>query len=221
MSSNVAPNIARNGLVLNLDAANQKSYPGSGTGWNDLTGNGNNGILTNGPTFNSANGGSIVFDGVDDYVNLSDISNYTNNFTINCWIKINNSGLNVIISKWDTVYTSNRFFLFRVNNNILQFYDSNTTLYAGGSISSNIWTNTSFIINGSNSQLYINGSPSGNQFTPTLILRSGLNLALGSYSVSLNSFFNGNIANSQIYNRALTSTEVLQNYNAQKSRFNL
>jgi hypothetical protein len=66
------PNIVTDGLVLYLDAANQKSYPGTGTTWNDLSGNGNNGTLVNGPTFNSDNNGSIVFDGVDDYVNFGD-----------------------------------------------------------------------------------------------------------------------------------------------------
>ena len=57
-----------NGLVLALDAANTKSYPGSGTTWTDLSGRGNTGTLTNGPTYSSANGGSIVFDGTNDYV---------------------------------------------------------------------------------------------------------------------------------------------------------
>ena len=61
-----SPKISTDGLVLALDTANRKSYPGSGTVWNDLSGNGNNGSLINGPTFNGANGGSIVFDGVDD-----------------------------------------------------------------------------------------------------------------------------------------------------------
>jgi len=67
------PNIITDGLVLALDAANPRSYPGTGTSWNDLSGNGNNGTLVNGPTFNSDNNGSIVFDGVDDYINISNI----------------------------------------------------------------------------------------------------------------------------------------------------
>jgi hypothetical protein len=62
--------IVQSGLVLNLDAGVSSSYPGSGTTWTDLSGNGNTGTLTNGPTYNSANGGSLVFDGVDDYVNV-------------------------------------------------------------------------------------------------------------------------------------------------------
>ena len=62
-------NIVKDGLVLDLDAAKKDSYPGTGTAWNDISGNRNNGTLTNGPTFNSSNGGSIVFDGTNDYIN--------------------------------------------------------------------------------------------------------------------------------------------------------
>ena len=69
------PRTITDGLVLALDAANTKSYPGSGTTWTDLSGNGNNGTLTNGPTYNSSNLGSLSFDGIDDYSTLT--SNYT------------------------------------------------------------------------------------------------------------------------------------------------
>jgi hypothetical protein len=70
MAFNYSPKIVTDGLVLCLDAANNRSYPGSGTAWTDLSRGGNNGALTNGPTFNSANGGSIVFDGTNDYVEI-------------------------------------------------------------------------------------------------------------------------------------------------------
>ena len=71
------PNVVYNGLVLYLDAANNKSYVSGSTSWNDLTGNKNVGTLTNGPTFNTGSGGSIVFDGVDDYVNLGTSINFS------------------------------------------------------------------------------------------------------------------------------------------------
>ena len=82
------PNIVKDGLVLHLDAANYKSYPGSGTTWSDLSGNGNNGTLTNGPTFDSGNRGSIVFDGSNDFVYLSNPSSLafgTGDFSIEIW----------------------------------------------------------------------------------------------------------------------------------------
>ena len=84
------PNIARDGLVLYLDAGSPNSYQGSGTTWRDISKfYQNNGTLTNGPTFSSANGGSIVFDGVDDYVgipNNSSINPNSGSFTIICWV---------------------------------------------------------------------------------------------------------------------------------------
>ena len=69
MSNNYGPKIVTDGLVLCLDAADQNSYPGSGNTWYDLSGNGNNGTLVNGVGYNSGNLGSLVFGGVDDYVN--------------------------------------------------------------------------------------------------------------------------------------------------------
>ncbi len=71
MSVYGGPDIVTNGLVLHLDAANSKSYLGSGTTWNDLSGNGNNATLTNGPSFSNSNRGSIVFDGTNDYAELN------------------------------------------------------------------------------------------------------------------------------------------------------
>ena len=72
MTINYNPRIVTSGLVLHLDAANPKSYPGTGTTWNDLSGNRNNGTLINGPTFNGGNGGYIICDGVNDYVEVTE-----------------------------------------------------------------------------------------------------------------------------------------------------
>ena len=79
-------NIVKDGLVLDMDAAKRDSYPGTGTAWNDISGFQYNGTLTNGPTFNSSNGGSIVFDGVDDRVSRTTNINTGQNFTVNAWI---------------------------------------------------------------------------------------------------------------------------------------
>ena len=90
------PRIVTDGLVLALDAGNTKSYPGSGTTWTDLSGRGNTGTLTNGPTYSSANGGSIVFDGTNDHVtmsgnNISGLSAETTDFSICIWVKYNST----------------------------------------------------------------------------------------------------------------------------------
>ena len=106
MAFNFSPKIVTNGLVLALDAANTKSYPGSGTVWSDLTPNGNNGALTNGPTFNSANGGSIVFDGTNDY--LQGVStNYK-------WAT-STGETTFLLVRFDGAYTDESFFAYTVN----------------------------------------------------------------------------------------------------------
>ena len=91
MAFSRGPNILRDGLVLTYDAASKRSYPGSGTTWFDLISS-NNGTLTGGPTFDSGNGGSIVFDGTDDYVNgpatNSVIGNNRATLTLSAWVKI-------------------------------------------------------------------------------------------------------------------------------------
>jgi hypothetical protein len=85
MSIGYGPRVVTDGLVLALDAADTNSYPGSGTTWNDLSGNGNTGTLTNGPTYSSDNGGSIVFDGTNDYVPLVNNLGDPQQFTIEFW----------------------------------------------------------------------------------------------------------------------------------------
>ena len=89
MSVSNNPSIISNGLVLALDAADKNSYPGSGTAWTDLSGNGNNGTLINGPTFNTGSLGNIVFDGVDDYGTTLLTRTGTNNTTISVWYRWN------------------------------------------------------------------------------------------------------------------------------------
>jgi hypothetical protein len=80
--------VVQSGLVLNLDAGASTSYPGSGTTWTNLVGGGNNGTLTNGPTYSSANGGSIVFDGTNDYVSYGiSLANGFSAITVNAWVK--------------------------------------------------------------------------------------------------------------------------------------
>jgi hypothetical protein len=87
MAVNYSPKIITDGLVLYLDAANTRSYPGSGTVWSDLSRGGNNGTLRNGPTFNSGNGGSIVFDGVNDYASFPNNTNLDNQkITMENWV---------------------------------------------------------------------------------------------------------------------------------------
>ena len=97
-----ASGIVTSGLILNLDAGNASSYPGTGTTWTDLSGNNNNGTLVNGVGYSSSNGGIMTFDGVNDFVNCGNSStfNQTNALTLSTWVKINSlSSTNTLIGK--------------------------------------------------------------------------------------------------------------------------
>lgn len=231
--------IVTSGLVMALDVSNLVSYPGSGTSWRDLTTNGNNCTLTNGPTFNSSNGGSIVFDGTDDYIGGPTLAtnsplSFTNgNFTLEHWIRITSYepseyyGLtNMIMSKgpastynYATQVTNSTTlsFIHRDNSEGLIFLN-----FTVPTITNNI-TQIVFSVTLTQVSLYLNGilietkSLTGNPITP---YTNDVLLIGGLYDVS-NTNFIGNMYLHRIYNRALTADEISQNYNATKSRFGL
>ena len=223
-----SPPIVTSGLVLNLDAANTKSYPRSGTVWRDLSGNNNSGNLVNGPTYNSQNGGSIVFDGVDDFVSGSIINSTlltTNGTTVEAWVK-HNALSNTVQRYVSTFPTGTEQAVIRfdgpVGPNTLRFYIVTTTGYKFLNSSNQIFINNWYHVvgtwNGTTQSLYKNGNllVAANQ-TGTLVTGSVIDYYVSLLSESLNGF----MPVARIYNRALTPTEVQQNYNAQKSRFNL
>ncbi len=220
MSVNGGPDIVTDGLVLSLDAANPLSYPGSGTTWNDLSGNGNTGALTNGPTFNSGNAGSIVFDGVDDYITFPAVTN--NIYSLDFWYKMGgndgtygyfaSSGSNgLAISEGGTGdgLSYGKFYYWLGNANVLVDIPS-TTQWNHISVSINTSTN--------NIDFYGNGMILGN-FTVSATSNSVSNI--GRFVGGNAHFLKGNLASYKIYNRALLASEVLQNYNAVKKRFGL
>jgi len=231
MSFNYSPKIVTNGLVLCLDAANTKSYVSGSTTWNDISRGGNNGTLINGPTFNSANGGSIVFDGVDDYINCGNSSNLQiNQGTISAWVKTSSPGSSFrgIITK------QNNYGLF-TNSGTLITYDwgGTGTRNTGINIADGTWKNVAMTFTdntgapSNNAIIYLNGTAI---LTTTIKIFNNLievQLASGGTSDATPSGtrgiqqLNGSIAQSLIYNRALSSTEILQNYNATKGRYGL
>jgi hypothetical protein len=228
-----SPKIITEGLVLSLDAGNVKSYAGSGTVWTDKSGYRNNGTLTNGPTFNSSNGGSIVFDGTNDYVQVNNFSQLpvsSSTRTINIWFNPDSSA-------WEG-NVNNLFFYGTTGPNGTAFgidfdvYPKMEIYTWGGpgkdlifdtSFAQTGWANITVTYDGSTSiKIYENGTN-----TQTLTLSSpcntgNTNVWIGSMDPSYNSwYYSGRISITQIYNRALSTSEVLQNYNATKSRFGL
>jgi hypothetical protein len=228
MSSLGGPNIVTNGLVLALDAGNVKSYPGSGTTWLDKSGNGNNGTLTNGPTFSSANGGSIVFDQVDDFVtapNNSSINLTEAGGAVSVWVKtgVNATGsLNGnLVGKTNTY--SNGYWLVKYNNKVrMSLYGtSNLEMIGEKPITDDIWHHVVATWTSSQLTIYIDGALDKTQSYNFTFTTATNPLYIGRQNNTGEGYFKGNISQVQIYNRALSAQEVLQNYNATKSRFNL
>lgn len=224
MSYSNGPKIVTNGLVLYLDAGNTKSYPGSGTSWFDLSSNNNHGTLINGPIYNSTNKGVMVFDGINDYCSVAhnNILNLTETFTISIWISPANNTDKYILGK-NNAYaiiigyqTGNVNFFnlsyqptasstqIQINNNEFTYIcytkDLNTLSnnWKGYKNNNNIFTLTRSFTNTTNSS----------------------DLTIGSANASV-AYSQTNIAQVCLYNRALTTSEVSQNYNATKGRYRL
>jgi hypothetical protein len=234
MAGASGPDLVQNGLVLALDAADKNSYVGSGTTWTDLSGNGNNGTLTNGPTFSSVNSGVIVFDGVDDYINCGNNSSLklTGDITIDTWIYISANP-----SDWVRICgigssdggSSNRIYGLWYNgtnasvtrNLLWQRYSPLAQIYPTSVILAlNTWYYVSVTTNGSLHTLYLNGlsidtTTSAGPWTTNTVD----NVTIG--YAGFHTYHTGRISLTRIYNRALTATEVLQNYNITKTRFGL
>jgi hypothetical protein len=216
-------NIVTNGLVCNLDAGFVGSYPTINTTWYDLSGNTNNGTLTNGPTFSSANSGSIVFDGIDDWVNLFAL-NSTTSFTVDFWFKNSSAGVKVITGMyngggadwWIGIWSTNKF-TFSFGS------PAKVDLYSNDTINDGIIRHASCVYDKSTNStaLYINGTLQSTGSTPSTVNQPGGNLTIGRFGDISEYYWPGNIYNDKIYTRALSSTEVLQNFNAQKGRFGL
>jgi hypothetical protein len=217
-------NIITDGLVLYLDAANTKSFVSGNTIWNDLSRGGNNGTLTNGPTFNSGNGGSIVFDGVDDYIALSITPNniVTTNTTICSWFKTNGISQQIILNNQSA---TNRFYIqvFNRSGTLVTHWGLGTQqnlLTSNAVINTSQWCQYCVTYDGTNAIGYLNG-------VSTDITNIGLQtydsnlIRIGRFTELLNLNFNGNISQTSVYNRTLSSSEILQNFNATRSRFGL
>ncbi len=230
---NFGPSIITDGLVFAVDAANPSSYPGSGTIWKDQTVNQNNGTLTNGPTFDSGNGGSIVFDGSNDYVdcgNIDDIKN-ASQVSISIWTYIDDISFRILLGQ-NLISGTDQFQLYYWNANTLYIWiksgNVGTVSYVNTSsiVNINQWYNFTLVFDGTltnndRAKLYLNG---GNDIItnrgtmPTTFTNSSESFLIGR---GYNGYFDGRMSNTQIYNRALSTEEVTQNYNALKGRFGL
>ena len=227
--------IVTDSLVLHIDAANKKSYPGSGTAITDLSGNSINGTLTNGPAFNNGNVGHVAFDGVNDYINLGYSSTLNpTSITLSDWVNYDAFvGYGAMITRWSGATTQKSFFLSNYYSTArVDFYIYDTATRNIRSTNSELeigrWHNVvaSYDEVSHEFKIYVDGvsvpatlttsAPTGpiNQSTASTV-------GIGADITRNVHFTNGNISIAKIYNRALTADEILQNFNATKARFGL
>jgi len=219
--------IVTDGLVFYVDAGNENSYAGSGTTWTDLVGS-NDGTLepVAGPTYDSANGGSIAFDGADDYAAVSNPSATTagtTNSSISVWFKTGSD-----VSSNQTLYserdgTTHIFSKLRINSTKTDYIFLTPSvakvLSSSASLSTNTWYYFTGTKSGNDYKIYLNGQLDISSTEDVGSFSTGGTIATNIGKETVGLYLNGNIAQIKIYNRALSSTEITQNYNALKNRF--
>jgi len=230
-----SPKIVTDDLVLYYDAANTKSYPGTGTTWTDLSGNGVTGTLVNGATFNSGNGGYIVFDGANDYVStINDIVLEEEDFTMGFWafaddVSTNNRSLASSqttnnwqdAGSWQISFSSSKLRM-TVRNNA---GDGGGNITSSSTVSIGTWyyfviTRTS----GGNYKIYFNGEEDASK--NNVGGDNGTDLDCPNFDIGINrgggTEWDGGMAIVQVYKgKALTAAEVKQNFDAFKGRYDL
>jgi hypothetical protein len=214
-------NIVTSGLVMHLDAGNPASYPGSGTTWTDLTGNSNNATLYGGWSYDSANGGRIIFDGVNGSAALLSARTGfpfgSSPGSISGWGKIDpGESMGWIFAYGNPSNGLARF--VGIYSNLYYFGGYNEDITAGGVVA-DTWFNICGTYDGTNARLYINGSlvtgPIAKSWN-TIDSYANVGAQTGG-----GDFLDGSVAQVLVYNTALSDSEVLQNFNALKARFGL
>jgi hypothetical protein len=211
------PNIVTNGLVLYLDAANPRSYVSGSTAWNDLSQGGNNGTLVNNPAFSSANGGSLVFDGVSNYVTIpsSSLLNTLTQFTYMAYVNISSS------DNYGAIISRNTSLVWYAGRTVIGqrlFIGGSTTGDSNTFLPSNRYAFICTTWDGTTIRYYFNGAPDGTAVN-TLSAFNTTPITIGRYQTG--EYFQGNINLVGIYTRTLSAQEILQNYNSTKTRFGL
>ena len=214
------PNIITDGLIFAIDAANPKSYPGTGTNWYDISGGGAVLDLQNGPTYSSNYNGIITFDGTDDTaieteLNISGLTG----ITVNVWF-YSNANNSMALTKGN-----NNSFLLHFRGAGFYVVDSNST--TSGYLNWDYqppydeWLMLTGTWNGTTMKLYQNGvkQPTEKSFTGNGVLKTITTIQAGYYFNISQGYTDGSIANEYLYNRALTDEEIEQTYNALKSKF--
>ncbi len=216
MGVKVGPRIIQNGLILDVDAAVPRSYSGTGLTANGLIG-GIGGTLVNGTGFGTTNNGYFIFDGSNDHINFGNSAAIQQTSgTISAWAKTSTPGSTYrgIIAK------QGAYGLFYLNNVLIAYdWTADAARSTGIDIADNTWKNVvltyqSGVSNGT--FIYLNGV---SVLTTTITIQSQVGNLFGGAEANANQFASCQISSFNMYNRALTAQEVLQNYNTTKGRF--
>ena len=228
------PDIITDGLVLSLDAADKNSYPGSGTTWSDLSGNNLNGTITNATFSSTAGGGTLVFDGSGDSVSLpassildvTDLTicswNYSTEYDADMFMfeKTTNGVVNTQYSLFFYSGGTNTHIIFRTYG--LSAVDLSAVDHANAPVDGQ-WNHivATYDAVADVKKIYCNGVEiaSASSITGTLVTNPAGTSIIGTYGGGSGYPFDGNIAITMVYNKALSAKEVSQNFNAQRSRF--
>jgi hypothetical protein len=228
MSISYNSSIVTNGLTICVDAGNPRSYPGTGTIWYDASGTNNNGTLVNSPVNTAGVNGYFTFDGVDDYVTVSNGMNSlvgTNTVTFSAWIYRTSAPsywAGIISNKVNV--TDGICLLVNPDSKIFWQYDGGTSgvyaIFGGATLATNTWYNIAGVYDNVGLKTYLNGVLNDSAADPGKSISSAgnMDITLGAQSAA-SACFPGRIAQCSVYNRSLSASEMLQNFNALRGRY--
>jgi hypothetical protein len=235
MAISGGPDILTDGLQLHLDAADENSYSGSGSTWYDLAGNSRNGIIQ-GATYSSENNGSFIFNGSTSYIDCDNFVSTYDNFTnsTECfWFKCSNaiSGPGPLLFLGGLYRPLGNFSSYWSNESItIYVYNNIEAAYTGGSnfFIDNVWHYACWCFGAGFNKIYVDGIDlnltyrygSSSSTVPLSMYTNATKFIIGRRTND-NYAFGGNISQVSIYDRALSASEILQNYNATKGRYGL
>jgi hypothetical protein len=231
MATSYSPKIVTDGILVLLDAGNIKSYISGSTTWYDLSTKNNTGTLISGSQFNSASNGSILFDGIEDYVSIphNNQLNISSSMTLGCWVNLNSLPIDPslgfsMIGKGSTSGSIGGY-AFRIDGPTTGTYTINLVKYFLSdqranlpSLNTNTWYNFVAVQTANDVKYYVNGIYVGQYNNSQTYQTNSINLSIGKDRTA-EQFFPGRIAFVFMYNRELSANEVLQNFNATRGRF--
>ena len=236
-----SPKIVIDNLLFYVDAANTKSYPGTGTSWSDLSGNGHNGELENSPTYTSGVSDYFTFDGTNDYVDFGENSDYglgTDPFSIEMWFTRNGSqstyaslvSLTKNVTEGHTQASTFQFECkddtsFKMRMNLKNASASTVEQEFDTVIPSQTWTHVVYVKEGTGAnqvKCYINGVVESSTFQIDFTLTNSNPRIYVACNRAANNYHKGKISQCKLYkNKGLTAAEIKQNFDALKGRYGL